>query len=62
MDAESKNILIQIATHVIALLVGSCAGYWIGIKQSNKQTQKAGNYSTQTQIGNISNNNQKDNK
>ena len=48
-----------IGTEIISLIVGGCLGgvigYRVGIKSKIKQSQKGGNNSTQTQIGNIIN-------
>ena len=42
-------------TFVVGLLAGGTAGYKIAIKKTIKQRQKAGDNSTQTQIGEIKN-------
>lgn len=40
---------------IVGLLVGGTTGYKIAIRKTIKQTQKAGDNSTQTQIGEIKN-------
>jgi len=42
-----------IITFVLGLLVGGTAGYKIAIKKTIKQRQKAGDNSSQSQIGEI---------
>ncbi|WP_164723265.1 hypothetical protein [Chryseobacterium aureum] len=42
----------SLITLIIGLLGGSAIGYKIGIKKSIKQIQKAGNNSSQMQVGN----------
>lgn len=44
-----------IITFVLGLLFGGTTGYKIAIDRNLKQKQKAGDYSTQTQIGEIKN-------
>lgn len=44
-----------IITFVLGLLFGGTAGYKIAIKKNLKQKQKAGDHSTQAQIGEIKN-------
>lgn len=38
---------------IVGLVVGGVAGYKLALKANIKQKQHAGNYSTQSQIGNI---------
>ena len=45
----------SIITLILGLFIGGTAGYRIAIKKTIKQTQRAGNNSTQTQIGEIKN-------
>ena len=44
-----------IVTFVLGLLVGGAAGYKVAIRKTLKQTQKAGDNSIQSQIGEIKN-------
>ena len=44
-----------LVTFVLGLLVGGTAGYKVAIRKTIQQTQKAGDNSTQTQIGEIKN-------
>lgn len=44
-----------IVTFILGLLSGGTAGYKIAIKRTLKQSQKAGDNSNQTQIGEIKN-------
>ena len=43
----------EILSLIIGLITGGTVGYNIGIRNKIKQKQKAGNNSTQTQIGSI---------
>ena len=56
------GIIIEIVTHLLCLTLGGVAGYKIGIKNSVKQSQRAGDNSTQSQVGSITINSSKDNK
>ena len=51
-----SGIGTAILSGLAGVLLGGIAGYKIGIRNKAKQKQKAGNNSTQTQIGNITNN------
>jgi hypothetical protein len=42
-----------ITVFILGLLLGGAAGYKIAIRKTIKQSQKAGDHSTQTQIGEI---------
>lgn len=44
-----------VVTFIVGLLVGGTAGYKIAIRKTIKQTQKAGDNSSQSQIGEIKN-------
>ena len=44
-----------VVTFIAGLLVGGAAGYKIAIRKTMEQKQKAGDNSTQTQIGEIKN-------
>ena len=43
----------QIITFLVGTITGGFCGYKIGIHNKTKQSQKAGNNSSQTQIGSI---------
>lgn len=43
----------QIITFLVEAITGGFCGYKIGIHNKTKQSQKAGNNSSQTQIGSI---------
>ena len=43
----------QIITFLVGAITGGFCGYKIGIHNKTKQSQKAGNNSSQTQIGSI---------
>lgn len=43
----------QIVIFLVGILTGGVCGYKIGIHNKTKQSQKAGNNSTQTQIGSV---------
>lgn len=43
----------QIITFLVGTITGGVCGYRIGIHSKTKQSQKAGNNSSQTQIGSI---------
>ena len=43
----------EILSLIVGLITGGTVGYNIGIRNKIKQKQKAGNNSTQTQIGSI---------
>jgi hypothetical protein len=45
----------EVVIFLLGLLGGGTVGYKIAIKKTIKQTQKAGDYSTLTQIGQIKN-------
>ena len=47
------NSCMEILSLIIGLITGGTIGYKIGIHNKIKQKQKAGNNSTQTQIGSI---------
>lgn len=53
MEWIFEGIGTELLSLALGMLVGSGAGYKLGIKKSTKQMQKAGNSSTQTQIGEI---------
>lgn len=48
-----EGIGTEIISLLIGLIFGGVVGYKIGIHNKIKQSQKAGNNSTQTQIGSI---------
>lgn len=50
-----SGIGTQILFFIITLIIGGAIGYSIGIKVKNKQTQKAGDNSNQSMIGNTTN-------
>lgn len=50
-----SGIGTSILVILFSLLLGCGIGYMIGIKNSNKQSQRTGNNSNATQIGNINN-------
>lgn len=48
-----EGIGTEIIMFIIGILTGGVCGYKIGIHNKNKQSQKAGDNSNQTQIGSI---------
>ena len=48
-------IFSGIGTAIVSFLLGGAVGYQIGVSSKNKQSQKAGDNSTQIQIGNTNN-------
>ena len=48
-----SGIGTQIITFLVGAIIGGSCGYKIGIHNKIKQSQKAGNNSSQTQIGSI---------
>lgn len=57
-----SGIGTEILILLIGLIVGSIGGYKYGVHKSFKQSQKAGDNSTQTQIGSIKYGNNKSKK
>ena len=53
MEWIFSGIGTSVVSAIIGLVVGGAAGYKLGLKTKIKQKQHAGNYSTQSQIGNI---------
>lgn len=51
-----SGIGTSILSGIVGLLIGGFVGYKIGVHNKANQKQRAGNYSNQTQIGNITNN------
>jgi len=46
----------ELISAIVGVVIGGVAGYRIGVKSKVRQTQKAGDNSSQTQIGSIINN------
>lgn len=53
MEWIFNGIGTALISAIVGLVVGGAAGYKLGLKANIKQKQHAGNYSTQSQIGNI---------
>jgi len=56
MDWIFEGIGTSLITLIIGLITGSTIGYKIGIKKNIRQSQKAGDNSSQIQVGNDFNN------
>ena len=48
-----EKIFIEIASHVLCLIIGGAVGYNIGINQKSSQVQKARDNANQVQMSNI---------
>ena len=53
MEWIFEGIGTELLSLAIGAVVGGLTGYKIGVKNKVKQTQKAGNNSTQNQIGSV---------
>ena len=52
---DTEVIIAAIIEGIVALIVGFCSGYSVGINKKNKFNQKAKDYANQIQIGEINN-------
>ena len=48
-----EGIGTELVSLILGLIIGGIAGYKIGVKNHNTQTQTAGSNSNLTQIGNV---------
>lgn len=46
-----KDILPEIITAIISLLVGGCVGFRVGVSKKQKMVQRAGDNAQQIQVG-----------
>lgn len=56
LEIAYKAFWHELISAIVGAVIGGVAGYRIGVKSKVRQTQKAGDNSSQTQIGSIINN------
>jgi membrane protein YqaA with SNARE-associated domain len=56
LEIACKAFWHELISAIVGVVIGGVAGYRIGVKSKVRQTQKAGDNSSQTQIGSIINN------